>query len=160
MNKKLFYFSLVVLLASAFSLHKYYHSHCDLEINPKTGNAEAVIEVFWHDLEVSVGKENKKKVKMADKDFKELVQIYLKKHFTLRDSAGVEKEFNYIGNEMKGDETVLYLEFKETKSFAGCQLTNTLMLNEFPSQVNQVNVKEGTKKNSLVFDKKIVTQSL
>ncbi len=157
MKQIVFFLSLIFL--SAFAAHKYYHSHCELLLNEKTGSAEAVVELYWHDLEVSLSAEGKKKIKLGDKDFSEACGDYFKKHFVLKDSLGVEAELNFVGTETKGDQLIVYLEFKGVKQFKGFQLANTLLIKEFPQQVNQVNIKK-PKKKSLVFTTRNISQKL
>lgn len=149
-----------VILFCAFASHKYYHSHADLLINPKTGNAEAVVEVYWHDLEVSLTKSNNKKITTTDKSFNEYCADYFKKHFVIKDSLGAEQKQTYIGSEIKADMAIIYVEFPAVKTFRATKMTNTLLLKEFPQQVNQVNLKQGEKRKSLVFTGRNTTQTL
>jgi hypothetical protein len=142
------------------STHKYYHSHCTLELNHKTGNAEAVIEVFWHDLEVSISKNSSKKVKVTDKDFPQSLKSYLENSFVLKDSLKKSLPFQLVGHDIKNDEMNIYLEFEKVKNWYGMQLENSLMIKEYPEQINQVNLKSGARKNSLVFTSKVTTLSL
>jgi hypothetical protein len=155
--KYIFIFSLFFICG--FSAHKYYHSHCELLLNDKTGNAEAVVEVYWHDLEVSINKQLEKKVKTTDKEFKDHCSVYFKKNLIVMDSTG--KEFNqvFVGSEIKGDQLIVYLEYEGLTNLKGCSMINTLLISEFPQQVNQVNLKN-QKKKSLVFSARNTNQKL
>jgi hypothetical protein len=157
--KRIFVFTLLLIAASSFVAHKYYHSHAELLLSSSTGNAEAVIELYWHDLEVSLSKESDKKVSVKDSDWNERCSKYFKKHFILKDSIAVEVEQNFVGTSIKADQVLVYIEFKKVKTFKGYSMMNNLLMNEFPQQVNQVNLK-GPVKKSVVFTTRKIDQDL
>ena len=142
------------------STHKYYHSHCTLELNKKTGSAEAVMEIFWHDLEASVSNFSGRKLKFTDSDFQQQLKQYLTVHFVIRDSSKSLIPFQLIGCELKSDEVSVYIEFPSIKNFKGLELENSLLVQEFPEQVNQVNIKNESGKKSMVFTSKNTKQIL
>ena len=154
---------LLTIVISAFCIgnaHKYYHSHCTFELNKKSGNAEAVIEVFWHDLEVSVNKYSEVKTSVKSSDFKDYLTKYLNSNFILRDSLKKSINLNLVGTEISNDEMNIYLEIPSVQNWEGITMENKLMFSEFPEQVNQVNVKSQKGKKSLVFTSKNTLQSL
>ncbi|MFN6037795.1 MAG: DUF6702 family protein [Bacteroidota bacterium] len=161
MKKFLFYLGSVCVLALLFALtHKYYHSHCALELNKKSGNAEAIIEVFWHDLEVSVNKFSETKTSVKAIEFKDHLTKYLNAHFIFRDSLKNSIGIHLVGTEILNEEMNIYLEISGIKNWKGISLENKLMTGEFTEQVNQVNVKSEKGKKSLVFTSKNTSQNL
>ena len=154
---------LIMLFLSAFTTdfsHKYYHSYSTFELNKKTRNAEVVIEVFWHDLEFSVSKFSGKAVKCAGKEFPGELKKYLAAHFLLKNKIGEETSAQLVGQEIKNDEMMIYLEYPGITTFDGAQLENKLMIKEFPDQVNQVSVKSTQGKKSIVFNSRNFIHSL
>lgn len=151
---KLWIFVLSFLLFSFSEIHKYFHSYTDFQINTKTGNAEAVIELFWHDLELSLSKQYHQSISVKDDDFSSLLQQYLSSHFQLKGKDQKVISFSFVGYEIKRDEIEIYLEYKQLNDFSGFYLMNSLLLDEFPEQVNQVMVKHKGKKSTYVLNSK------
>jgi hypothetical protein len=156
--KKILCFCLLILFS--FAAHKYYHSHCSFELNAASGNAELVLEVFTHDVELALGKKNQKAIKIDDKEINSYLKDYLKENFILKNTEGKILDFTYVGSEVKGDEIQIYFEYPALKSFKGLVLTNSILSREFATQVNKVNLKNGEMKKSLVFTAKVLTLKL
>lgn len=46
-----------------------------------------------------------------------------------------------MGSEVKQEQISVFLEYENLKSFNGLTLTNSLLVREFPTQINKVNLK-------------------
>lgn len=151
--------SFIFIFCSA-TIHKYYHSYCSVEINPKTKNAELVIDIFCHDLEISLTKNNGKEVKIENRNIDTLLKSYLLQTFILKNKNGNILKFKYVGSEVKQEQISVFLEYENLKSFNGLTLTNSLLVREFPTQINKVNLKNAEWKHTMVYTNKLITQKI
>ncbi|MBC7862085.1 MAG: hypothetical protein IAF38_03870, partial [Bacteroidia bacterium] len=105
-------------------------------------------------------KKNNKAIKINDKDLNTYVTDYLKENFSLKNAEGKVVEFDFVGTELKNDELSIFLEYKNLKSLSGFSLTNSVLVREFPTQINKVNFKNGEWKKTLVYSKKVIEQKI
>ena len=66
----------------------------------------------------------------------------------------------FVGYDIHADEINVFLEFPNVSDFSGMQLKNSLLVQEFPEQINQVMLKQGKIKKSWVFNSKSLEKTL
>lgn len=155
MKRTLYILSLSIVCLSfvapgAFA-HKYHTSVTRLEYNAEDHSVEITIQTFTDDIEAILTKRAGKPVRLdANKDSGRLVLDYLRDAFELR-MDGAKLELQWVGLEMKGGTTWLYVLTKLPGSLSKASLRNALLFDLFEDQVNIVNVLDSGKKRSLVF---------
>jgi hypothetical protein len=140
-------------------VHKYFHSHATLRTNNTSGQAEAEVELFWHDLEHSLSKESDRTISIKSVDFSSVLESYFSRNFQLLRSTGEKVNAVFIGYEIHADEIEVFIEYPGLTDFNGIRMKNELLVREFPEQVNQVTVKQGKTKKSFVFNSKTIDKS-
>lgn len=147
-----FLFLFGTLCLCGFSIpHKFYCSIAELEYNAKSKSAEMILHVYPDDWEQAISALHQKKVRMEDADIAATSLPYLQKHIHLLSPKGKNKPFQLIGVKNAPDMTEIYLEFPLTEGLEGCSLQQKVLLEQFESQVNVVNILSGEQKGNLVF---------
>lgn len=141
--KKIFVILLVFPLF-AFTLHKYYVSLCEIEYLKEKQSVQIILGVFIDDLEFTLNKNSGKQLNLASKT--EIVNVddyyneYLSEHLLVSINSKNES-YKYIGKEYDGDIVRFYLEISNIKEFKSIEITNNILINEFPEQKNIVKIK-------------------
>ena len=156
---KFFVFFLFSLFVFSFS-HKYFHSFTVLRTNSSTGSGEAEVEIIWHDLELSLSKDAGKTITIKSADFSKSLENYFLKNFQVVQPEGQKLNMIFVGYDIHADEINVFLEFPNVSDFSGMQLKNSLLVQEFPEQINQVMLKQGKIKKSWVFNSKSLEKTL
>lgn len=87
-----------------------------------------------------------------------MLKSYLLQTFILKNKNGNILKFKYVGSEVKQEQISVFLEYENLKSFNGLTLTNSLLVREFPTQINKVNLKNAEWKHTMVYTNKLITQ--
>ncbi|WP_188599480.1 DUF6702 family protein [Polaribacter pacificus] len=156
MKSKVLVFFLVIPLF-AFTTHKYYLSLTQLEYNEKQKSLEIIINVFIDDIEKALEEIHHKKfeldTKNEPKDSDTFFYQYLKKHVQFK-IDGKPVLYDFIGKEYDGDIVYFYLEVKNINSLKEIDVTNDILVAEFPEQQNLIKSKVRGKHKSALLTKK------
>ncbi|MHB1107132.1 MAG: DUF6702 family protein [Lutibacter sp.] len=135
---------LLVLPLFAFTMHKYYVSLCEIEYLKEKQSIQITLGVFIEDLEFILDKNSGKSLNLASKTEVANVDDYYKKYLNehLQIFAnGKNQLYKYIGKEYDGDIVRFYLEITDIKELKSIEITNNILINEFPDQKNIVKIK-------------------
>jgi hypothetical protein len=135
---------LLVLPLFAFTMHKYYVSLCEIEYLKEKQSVQIILGVFIDDLEFTLSKNIGKQLNLASKTEVENVDDYYKKYLSEHLLVSVNSKnqsFKYIGKEYDGDIVRFYVEISGIKEFKSIEITNNILINEFPDQKNIVKIK-------------------
>lgn len=127
-----------------FLLHPFFVGVTDINLNPKTNTIEISSKIFTNDLEKAISSENKITFNITNPQNKtqanNLITLYLQKHLKVM----VNNKFyslNFVGYQITNDAVWCYLETKKTPKIKTISITNTLILNLYPQQINIINLK-------------------
>jgi hypothetical protein len=135
---------LLVLPLFAFTMHKYYVSLCEIEYLKEKQSVQIILGVFIDDLEFTLNKNIGKQLNLASKTEVENVDDYYKKYLSehlLVSINSKNESYKYIGKEYDGDIVRFYVEISNIKEFKSIEITNNILINEFPDQKNIVKIK-------------------
>ncbi|MGI9106625.1 MAG: DUF6702 family protein [Pyrinomonadaceae bacterium] len=136
----------------AASAHKFHTSFAEAEYNARERSLEVTLRTFPDDLENILSKRSGKRVSLDRKrEAEPLLTAYLQETFQLKDAQGKTVKLTWVGMDAGVDSVWLYFEARLPGGFAGAQLRNQFLFDLFDDQVNLVNVKVDTKKQSLSF---------
>jgi hypothetical protein len=158
MNKYRFFLSiLIIVIFSAFSLHKYYVSVSESEYNESKRRIEVSLKVFSDDFENALDKELGKPVYLGGKNEYEKIDSLINSYLSTRFYFEVNKvklQNHFIGSEIEGDATWLYFYTDTIASLPNIIFVYNNVLTElFEEQRNVVQVKVGSKIKSSLFTK-------
>ncbi|MBC7745965.1 MAG: hypothetical protein H7096_12785 [Flavobacterium sp.] len=134
------------------SAHKYYTSITQVEYNVTTQSAEVIMNVFSDDLLLAISNQNKRVVKMTDKDFTTLTYHYLDSRFAIKDTKNHQLKNEYVGLEVNRDMVSIYFEIRSVRELDMVSIKQISLLETNKEQTNIVNLRSGKQKTSMVFN--------
>ena len=113
--------------------------------------------MFTDDLETALTKANNgQKVMIGGKNDNSdaVLNKYIQQHFAILSSQKQKKLLNFIGKELEGDATWIYVEIPNCQDFKGHILYNNIMQELFDDQTNLVNFLYLGNKKTFLFNAK------
>ncbi len=144
-------FSIPIL---GFTTHKYYLSLTEIAFNEKQQSIQIIMSVFMDDIELVLNKKNNIDLRLTTQE--ELAnndvyfKTYLEETFFIK-TDGIEKKINYLGKEYESDLVYFYLEVLEVNNFNTIEVTNKVLISQFPEQQNLIKLKKGSKHKSVLL---------
>ncbi|MCO4291959.1 hypothetical protein NF867_03675 [Solitalea sp. MAHUQ-68] len=151
MKKLILSFALCLLFVLPASSHKFYTSMTQMEYNTSSKSVEIIMNVFWDDIEVALSKIQKKTIKAETPNFDTYLKSYLQQTFQLKNSNRQLKPFTFVGKEIKGETMSVYLEIPLPEGLNNTELTQAVLINDFNTQTNIVNIISGSAHKTLLF---------
>ncbi len=147
----------ILLVSSSFAdyRHEYYVSICQIDHNEKTKSLEITFRIFIDDLEKALKEETSHSVYLntnkEQKNADTVIATYLqsKVQVVVNEKA---RSFRYVGKEYENDVMWCYVEIPKVKSLKKIGLTNKLLIQQFDSQINIVNVHANGNTKGLYLD--------
>jgi uncharacterized membrane protein len=145
---------LLVLLFSAFSVHKFYMAIYQVDFVPEKKRIQITARIFVDDLDKALEKKFQKKINLGDAKAgaEELIllQKYLNENFSIKVN-GQAKEIRLLSKELDADVLVCYLVVKEVSKINTLEIRNVILLNWIGAQQNIMHFNVLGVKNSLLF---------
>ena len=91
--------------------------------------------------------------KVPAAEFAALATAYLRDTLVLLDPQGTPARLEWIGRELKdaANEAWLFVQFIGPATIDGARLTVTLLRDQFPDQLNSVQLRDGERRLTLLF---------
>jgi len=143
--------------------HDFHTSLTEIHHNPKEKSLEISIRMFTDDLENALTKLNngqKVMINGVNDKANPFVERYIQQHFAVITPQRQKKPFNFIGKELEGDATWVYIEIPNCTSVNDHTLQNDIMLELFDDQTNLVNFFWGSSKKTFLFNSRTKSASL
>jgi len=150
------YIILLIIPLLAFTSHKYYLSHTQIDYKAKEKTLHITMRVFIDDLETVLNKN-------FNKDFnldtpKELAKtdnfigFYLNTHFNLSVN-NIPQNITLLGKEYEDDIVNFYLEIDSIPEINNIFIQNTLLMGEFDTQQNIIKLDINNQKKTMILNK-------
>lgn len=127
-------------------LHDFHTSLTEINYNPSTKSVEMSIHIFTDDLETALKTKINNNTK-ADA----LIAKYVQEHFGFLNAQNQKTPLEYIGKELEGDATWIYVESPLPYPINTYSLQNKILFEFFNDQTNLVNIKYLAQKKTLLF---------
>ena len=134
-----------LLISSNIYAHKFYVSMTDIDYNEKDKSLQISLKLTAHDLEIVLKEEGKGSMNFGSElehdSAKVYLYTYIKSHFQIEVD---QKDYDYkiIGFEVFNDENMyVYIEAKNINSIQELIIDNTILIDDFPKQVNYIHFK-------------------
>lgn len=144
---------LLVLVAAA-GAHAYHASIMEARLNPGKQQLEVALKVFTDDLETALSSGQPRRVSLAETPAAQLNSLlagYLRRTVAVGTKPGEALPLSYLGQQVEKDAHWLYFSVKLPATARGLTLRHRLLLEQFPDQMNIVNLEAGGKKQSALF---------
>ncbi len=155
---------LALLFLSARPTHEYHASVTNMQYNPKERSFEVSIRMFTDDLEKTLTRENGGQRVVFDKRYEknndQLLEKYVRKHFSVVSAQKHRKAFTYMGHETEADAQWIYIELPYEEAFKGVMMQQSVLTDTFDDQVNLVTVNYNTQKKTILFRKNQTVQEI
>jgi hypothetical protein len=135
------------------SAHRYFFGITDLTLNEQSNHLEIVHQFSAHDLENLIAQQKNIKFSPEHPQYEALIADYFAHHFSIQTNNKIVK-LNWIGFEFNQDLIVVYQESEYFDADTPVSITNTLLTNTYPKQINTVNYLIKNKYGSLTFNSK------
>ena len=145
------------------NFHAFHTSLTQIEFNQKEKSLEISIRVFTDDFETTLSKLNGgQKIIIAANDKNDaIINKYIQQHFGLISPQKQKKTLNFIGKEIEGVATWIYLEVPDSpnggtsyQAVTGSILENKILVDTFDDQTNLVNFTYLGNKKTIIFNAK------
>lgn len=139
------------------AFHDFHTSLTEIQYNSKEKSLEVSIRIFTDDLETALTKfNNNQKVFLngTTDNTNPLIEKYIQQYFVILNPQKQKKPFTFIGKELEGDATWVYVEFQNCGDLQPNTyiLQNTILLEIFDDQTNLVNFFYGKSKKTFLFN--------
>jgi len=145
----------VLPMATLLAPHKFYVSNTTIDHRPYKGTFEITMKIFTDDLEAALSARAGKPIVMSQgpssTEQSTLIREYLESHFFIK-SDGIKLIQNYVGKETEYDLTYVYLECTESSPPGIIEVTNRVLTEIYPDQINIVHFHFGGKKTTQALD--------
>ena len=140
-------------LASVCLAHRVPGCLTTIEWNELSGHTEIVHRLHTHDAELGVGSAlDLPGLSVGDIEGRAHIALYAEEHFQIRAGEN-ELKLELIGAELSGNYILVYQELPGRLP-QNILIRDDILRDAFPTQSNQVNIKDGASVHSLVFTKK------
>lgn len=140
----------------AVRAHPIHRSIAEATYQESTHKLEIALRVYADDFEVALSAHAKKKIsieKTPVAEFDTFAHAYVTETFTVKSADGTARAFHWIGREIKDAENEfwLYFEVELPAGVEGTKIRHAVMTDQFRDQLNSVQVRAGTRKQTLFF---------
>ncbi|MBA4850577.1 DUF6702 family protein [Emticicia sp. BO119] len=140
------------------TFHAFHTSLTEIQYNAREKSLEITIRLFTDDLENALTKlNNGQKIMIGGKNDNSdaVLNKYIQQHFAIITPQKQKRPINYLGKELEGDATWVYIEIPESQVIKDHVLYNDLMQEMFDDQTNLVNFFYAGQKKTFLFNSKI-----
>lgn len=141
------------LSAATPALHAYHSSITELRYNAAKKQLELSVKVFTDDFEKALSQGQPTRVNLTDAGPRPLAlaSALLQRTVQFSTVAGKALPLQVLGMQPENDGYWFYCKVPLPEPLPGVKLRHTLLLDQFPDQMNIVNVEAGTQKQSALF---------
>lgn len=144
MKFKKFLLLFLLIPLTAFTIHKYYISLCEIEYVEDQKSLQITLGLFIDDIEFTLNKDYNAILNLATKDEVKNIDTYYKTYLNEHFKITINNKptpFMYIGKEYDDDIVRFYLEIINVETLKSIEVKNTSLLRDFENQENIIKIK-------------------
>jgi hypothetical protein len=146
-------------LAANALAHRYFFSITDLALNERSQSIEVIHQITAHDIDNAIAEAKQIHFSVAHPDYESIIRQYIEAHFQLHYKAQIVP-LSWIGLEIIKGNILIYQEAKFHHSLFGLEITNRLLTDNYPKQINTVNFHDKVIKGSLTFERSVTIKKI
>ena len=139
--------------------HRYFFSISDLSLNERTQSIEIIHQITAHDIDNAIAEQKQIHFSVAHPEYEKYIRQYLDAHFALHYQEQTII-LNWIGLEVSKGNIFIYQEAEFSHALTGLKITNSLLTEHYPKQVNTVNFNDKQIKGSLTFNRSVIINEI
>lgn len=156
MKKSKFLFILFLLPLFSFAAHKFYISLIKIEFKQEKESVQITMRIFIDDLQKVINETNNIDIELAVKNevknVNKLINKYIIDNFKVNINSK-NTSYSYLGKEYENDIVYLYLEIVNIKKIESIEITDTMLMDYFPTQKNIIKLNANNIKKTLFLTK-------
>ncbi|MFT3782950.1 MAG: hypothetical protein QM790_13160 [Nibricoccus sp.] len=122
--------------------------------NRERGRLLVTVRVQTADLEAALSDRAQKKITVGEPgELAPLALEYVREKLLVTSARGEHLRLEWAGHDVTTTQLFLFFEAPLTGSVIGVRLSNSLLVERFPDQVNSVEISDGALKQTLVFSR-------
>jgi hypothetical protein len=152
--RRLVFLLIGLSISLAAMAHAYHASIMDVRYNAQKQQLEIALKVFTDDFEKALSQGQPKPIsllQMPATQTKPITAAYLTRTLRFGTKPGETLPLTYLGMQHEGDAHWLYCTVKLPRALSSLNLHHKLLLDQFPDEMNIVNLEAGGKKQSTLF---------
>ncbi len=144
--------ALALAAPSLARAHGFHASFSVIELNPRTQALEIFHRIFIQDLEILLTARAGEAVTLHDAPATaKLVESYLLAVFSIKAPDGKALKPEWAGMTLQVDTLFVYQEIKNAGGLKGLMISDQILTETHPGQVNTVNITTNGRTQSLIF---------
>lgn len=156
---KHFLILLLVGVAANAVAHRYFFSISDLSLNKSSKSIEIIHQITAHDIDNAIAEKKQIHFSVAHPNYEKYIQQYVENNFKLHHKKQ-ELTLNWIGIEISRGNIFVYQETSFSHALNGIKITNSLLTEYYPKQINTVNFNDNQIKGSLTFNRSVIINEI
>jgi len=140
------------LAVSPALAHGFHVSFSVLELNPRSGSMEVFHRIYVQDFELLLSARAGEQVTLKDTPASEkLIESYLLDVFSVKTPDGKALKPEWVGMKLQADTALIYQEIKNAAALTGLAVSNQILTETHPGQLNTVNITVRGRTQTLTF---------
>ena len=148
--------AMLACASMAAGAHNFHMGIADISYNAASGSTEVVHTYTGHDVETLLTNLYQRRFDLGQEDSEAALRRYVEKQFYLVAPDGKRLRLNWVGMKVNADNVVIFQEIAHTRLAPGTRIHHQLLTDFLPSQRNTLNVQDGGKIQTLIFDSRNV----
>ena len=144
--------SLLACASMAAGAHNFHMGIADISYNAASGSTEVVHTYTGHDVEALLTQLYQRQFDLGQEASEAALRRYVDQQFYILAPGGKRLRLNWVGMKVNADNVVIFQEIEHTRLVAGTRIHNQLLTDFLPGQRNTLNVQDGGKIQTLMFD--------
>ena len=143
---------LLACASMAAGAHNFHMGIADISYNAARGSTEVVHTYTGHDVEALLTQLYQRQFDLGQENSEAALRRYIDKQFYIVAPNGKRLRLNWVGMKVNADNVVIFQEVERTRLAPATRIHNQLLIDFLPSQRNTLNVQDGGKIQTLIFD--------
>ena len=144
--------SLLACASMAAGAHNFHMGIADISYNAASGSTEVVHTYTGHDVEALLTQLYQRQFDLGQEASEAALRRYVEKQFYIVAPGGKRLRLQCVGMKVNADKVVIFQEIEHTRLAPGTRIHNQLLTDFLPGQRNTLNVQDGGKIQTLMFD--------
>lgn len=123
-----------------------------LELNPRSGSLEIFHRIYAQDVELLLSARAGEQVTLKDTPTSQkLIESYLLDVFSVKTPDGKPLKPEWVGMKLQADTALIYQEIKNAATLSGLVISNQILTETHPGQLNTVNITVRGRTQTMTF---------
>lgn len=142
----------LVFISTAASAHSFHAGITDISFNERTGSTEIVHTYMAHDVETLLANLYQRDFDLTQPEDQDVLRKYVERQFWLQGQDKARLPVRWVGMTIDAQSVMVYQEAEKTPLSRTAAIHDEVMIDFLPDQVNTVNLNDGGKVRTFLFE--------